>query len=69
VQNLPDAPNIDYSPSPSDRFLIRRKNVPFEPDTVLDAILDEVERLQQFFPYVEQVYLELTHAEEVQEAG
>jgi len=69
VQKLPDAPNIDYSPSPSDRFLIRRRNIPFEPDTVLDAILDEVERLQQFFPYVEQVYLELTHAEEVQEAG
>lgn len=69
AQKLPDTPNIDYSPSPSDKFLIRRRNVPFEPDTVLDAIWDEIERLQQFFPYVEQVYLELTHAEKAQEAG
>jgi hypothetical protein len=64
---LPDAPNIDYNPSPDDRFLIRRRNVPFEPDTVLDAIMDEIERLRQFLPCVEQVYLELTSGEEAKE--
>jgi hypothetical protein len=68
AQKLSDAPNIDYSPSSDDRFLIRRRNIPFEPDTVLNAIIDEIERLQRFFPYVEQVYLELTSGEEEQGA-
>ena len=64
AQKLSGAPNIDYNPSPNDKCLIRRRNVPFEPDTVLTTILDEIERLQQFFPYVEQVYLELASGEE-----
>jgi hypothetical protein len=36
------------------------RDVPFEPDTMLD----EVERLQQFFPYIEQVYLDLVRDKE-----
>lgn len=40
-----------------------RRDVPFEPGTILDTMLEEVERLQQFFPYVEQVYLDLVRGE------
>ena len=65
AQQLLDALNIeDYqAPRPAEYALIRR-DVPFEPDTILDTMLDEVERLQQFFPYVEQVYLDLVRDED-----
>jgi hypothetical protein len=64
AQQLLDTLNIeDYKASGRDRFLIRRKSVPFELDTILDTMLEEVERLQQFFPYVEQVYLDTVRDE------
>lgn len=64
AQQLLDALNVeDYrTPRPTEYALIRR-DVPFEPDTILDTMLDEVERLQQFFPYVEQVYVDLVKRE------
>jgi len=65
AQQLLDALNVeDYkAPRPAEYALIRR-DVPFELDTILDAMLEEVERLQQFFPYIEQVYLDLVQDEE-----
>lgn len=69
-QQLLDVLNIgDYQASSSNRCLIRRSNVSFEPDTILDTMMEEVERLQQFFPYVEQVYLDLVQGEEEGQAS
>lgn len=43
----------------SGRYLIRRRNIPFEVDTILDTMIEEVEKLQRLLPYVEEVYLDL----------
>jgi hypothetical protein len=53
----------DYKRPRVTEYLICR-DVPFEPDTSVDVMLEEVERLQQFFPYVEQVYLDLVQGEQ-----
>jgi hypothetical protein len=63
AQLLVEALNVeDYKRPRVTDYLIRR-DVPFEPDAILDTMLEEVERLQQFLPYVEQVYLDLLRGE------
>lgn len=43
----------------SGRYLVRRRSIPFEPETILDTMLDEVEKLRQFFPVVEELLLDV----------
>jgi hypothetical protein len=64
AQQLLDALNVeDYKAPRSAEYALIRRDVPFELDKILDAMLEELERLQQFFPYVEQVYLDLVRDE------
>jgi hypothetical protein len=62
-QKLIDTVDVaDYKTS--GRYLIRRRAISFEVDTIFDTMVEEIERLRQFFPYVEQVYLDLVQDEE-----
>lgn len=42
------------------RYLVRRQSVPIEIDTILETMVEEVEKLRQLLPYLEEAYLDVS---------